>query len=65
MNLGDLMNLIPFNEKLVITYYKNGEIILAGRYVSSNAIHQMCKLEDSEHNAYLDWLFDYEYEIRY
>ena len=27
MNLGDLMNLIPFNEKLVITYYKNGEIM--------------------------------------
>lgn len=26
MNLGDLMNLIPFNEKLVITYYKNEEI---------------------------------------
>ena len=42
--------------------YKNGEIIIAGRYVSSNAIHQMCKLDDSEHDAYLDWLFDYEYE---
>ena len=42
--------------------YKNGEIILAGRYVSSNAIHQMCKLDDFEHDAYLDWLFDYEYE---
>ena len=22
----------------------------------------MCKLDDSEHDAYLDWLFDYEYE---
>ena len=26
MNLGDLLKVIPFNEKLVITYYKNGEI---------------------------------------
>ncbi|MGN0603700.1 MAG: dTMP kinase [Oscillospiraceae bacterium] len=41
--------------------YKNGELILASRYVSSNAIHQMSKLPESEWNSYLSWLEDYEY----
>lgn len=41
--------------------YKNGELILAGRYVSSNAIHQMSKLPESEWDSYLEWLQDYEY----
>ena len=27
MNLGDLLKVIPFNEKLVIIYYKNGKIM--------------------------------------
>lgn len=42
--------------------YNNGCIILAARYVSSNALHQMSKLEKSEWNNYLNWLYDYEYE---
>lgn len=41
--------------------YKNGELILASRYVSSNAIHQMSKLHESEWDSYLEWLQDYEY----
>ncbi|MGN0552490.1 MAG: dTMP kinase [Oscillospiraceae bacterium] len=41
--------------------YKNGEIILASRYVTSNAIHQMSKLPESEWDSYLSWLEDYEY----
>ncbi|MGN1137531.1 MAG: dTMP kinase [Oscillospiraceae bacterium] len=41
--------------------YKNGELILASRYVTSNAIHQMSKLPESEWDAYLTWLEDYEY----
>lgn len=41
--------------------YKNGELILASRYVTSNAIHQMSKLPESEWNSYLSWLEDYEY----
>lgn len=41
--------------------YKNGDIILASRYVSSNAIHQMAKLNKEKWNDYLDWLEDYEY----
>ena len=42
--------------------YSGGAFILAGRYVSSNAIHQMVKLDKSCWDAYLDWLVDYEYD---
>ena len=42
--------------------YEEGEIILASRYVSSNAIHQMGKLPRDQWQAFLRWLSDYEYE---
>lgn len=41
--------------------YLGGAVILASRYVTSNAIHQMPKLDSSEWDAYLNWLSDYEY----
>ena len=37
--------------------------MLADRYTTSNAIHQASKLDGEEQNAYLDWLFDFEYRI--
>ncbi len=40
-----------------------GGIIIADRYTTSNAIHQCSKLPESEWDAYLDWLFDYEYRL--
>lgn len=42
--------------------YFSGKLILAARYVSSNAIHQMVKLDESEYDRYLQWLYDYEHE---
>ncbi|MCD8328582.1 MAG: deoxynucleoside kinase [Ruminococcus sp.] len=42
--------------------YKSGDLILASRYVTSNAIYQMVKCEKSEWDSFLNWLFDYEYE---
>lgn len=42
--------------------YLRGDLILASRYVTSNAIHQMVKLNKSKWSSYLDWLSDYEYE---
>ncbi len=42
--------------------YNEGELILASRYVCSNAIHQMSKLPENEWDSFLDWLYDYEYE---
>lgn len=44
-------------------YYENGGLVLADRYTTSNAIHQASKLDGEEQNAYLDWLFDFEYRI--
>lgn len=41
--------------------YDNGAIILANRYTSANAVHQLSKLRESEYNGFLDWLTDYEY----
>lgn len=36
-------------------------IVIADRYTTSNAIHQCSKLDESEWDGYLGWLFDYEY----
>ncbi|MDE5600845.1 MAG: deoxynucleoside kinase, partial [Oscillospiraceae bacterium] len=41
--------------------YLNGKIIIADRYVSSNAIHQMVKLPMHEWDDFLKWLYDYEF----
>ena len=41
--------------------YLNGQIIIADRYVSSNAIYQLSKLEKNSWDEYLNWLNDYEY----
>lgn len=42
-------------------FYEAGGVILATRYVSSNAIHQMVKLPKEEWDSYLTWLSDFEY----
>lgn len=42
--------------------YKKGALILASRYVTSNAIYQMVKCKKEEWDRYLDWLCDFEYE---
>ncbi|MDO4831787.1 MAG: deoxynucleoside kinase [Clostridia bacterium] len=41
--------------------YENGTLILADRYTTSNAAHQMTKLPESEWDHYLEWLSDFEY----
>ncbi|MGN1404322.1 MAG: dTMP kinase [Ruminococcus sp.] len=41
--------------------YSAGEWILASRYTTSNAIHQMSKLPAEQWDDYLAWLEDYEY----
>ncbi len=51
-----------------ITYEKNWKkkycedyIIIADRYVSSNAIYQMAKLEEDDWEVFLKWLYDFEF----
>lgn len=41
--------------------YDAGKIILANRYTTANAIHQLAKLPRGERGAFLDWLWDYEF----
>ena len=37
--------------------YDGGKIIVANRYTTSNACHQMTKLPEAEWDPFLDWLF--------
>lgn len=41
--------------------YARGVTILCDRYATSNAVHQASKLEGAERDAYLDWLYDFEF----
>ncbi len=42
--------------------YKDGRIIIADRYVTSNMIHQASKIDDiDEKDSFLEWLCDFEY----
>ena len=41
--------------------YLNGEIFLADRYTTSNAYHQLTKVDRKDWDFYLDWLEDFEY----
>lgn len=42
-------------------YEDENTIILAARYVSSNALHQMSKLQKSQWDSFIEWLYDYEH----
>lgn len=43
--------------------YESDTVILAARYTTSNAIHQMSKLPREQWDSYLSWLPDYEYRL--
>jgi dTMP kinase len=42
--------------------YDEGKIIIANRYTTANAVHQLSKLPDSEYKPFLKWLYDYEFK---
>lgn len=42
-------------------FYNNGGTVIAGRYTTSNAVHQCSKLPESEWENFLSWLYDFEY----
>lgn len=44
-------------------FYENGGLLIADRYTTSNAVHQASKLSKEEGQAFLDWLFDFEYRL--
>ena len=42
-------------------YKDKDTVILADRYTSANAVHQLSKLDRAEWDGFLSWLVDYEY----
>lgn len=45
------------------SFYEEGGIVVADRYTTSNAVHQCSKLPEDQWEAYLQWLFDFEYRL--
>lgn len=43
-------------------YEKENSILIADRYTTSNAVHQLTKLPHEQWDSFLSWLFDFEYE---
>ena len=45
-------------------YYENGGIIFADRYTTANMVHQAGKILDKdERKKFLDWLWDFEFNL--
>ena len=44
-------------------FYEQGGIVIADRYTTSNAVHQTGKLPPEQRDAFLDWLFHFEYDL--
>ena len=42
-------------------YEKENSVLIADRYTTANAVHQLTKLPKNEWDGFLEWLFDFEY----
>ncbi len=42
--------------------YNDDYVIVADRYTTSNGVHQCSKLDESQWEEFLDWLYDFEYK---
>ena len=43
-------------------WYEEGGLVLSDRYTTSNAVHQASKETGEDRNAYLKWLYEFEYD---
>ena len=43
-------------------WYEEGGLVLSDRYTTSNAVHQASKEVGENRDAYLKWLYEFEYE---
>ncbi len=43
-------------------WYEAGGVVLSDRYTTSNAVHQASKQPEDQQEAYLQWLYDFEYD---
>lgn len=44
-------------------FYNNDGIIIADRYTTSNMVHQASKMDENERDKFINWLFDYEFNL--
>ena len=44
-------------------FYNKGGIVIADRYTTSNMVHQASKMNEKDRDKYLDWLFNYEFNL--
>ena len=42
-------------------WYEEGGLVLSARYTTSNAVHQASKEPEEKQEAFLGWLYDFEY----
>ena len=43
-------------------WYEGDGLVVSDRYTTSNAVHQASKVPAGEQNAFLHWLYDFEYD---
>ena len=43
-------------------WYENGGLVLSDRYTTSNAVHQASKEPAEKQDAFLQWLYEFEYD---
>ena len=43
-------------------WYESGGLVLSDRYTTSNAVHQASKEQGENRQAFLKWLYDFEYD---
>ena len=43
-------------------WYEDGGLVLSDRYTTSNAVHQTSKEPADKQSAFLQWLYDFEYD---
>lgn len=41
---------------------QDNTVVILDRYTTSNAVHQICKLEREEWDEFLSWLYDFEFK---
>jgi len=44
-------------------WLKEGKMVLTNRYAPSNAVYQAAKLPEEKRQAFIDWVFEMEYEV--
>lgn len=44
-------------------FYFGGGTVIADRYTTSNAVHQCAKLPREKWDGFIEWLFEYEYDL--